>query len=152
MRDYSKIARPLSNLLKKGSFSWAVDADVAFAQLKEAMASTHVLALPKFDEPFMVETDASGVGLGAVLSQNKHPIANFSKALGPKHLQLATYEKELPAIVAAIHRWKGYLMHKPFIIKADHQSLKYILEQKECNPTLQKWLSKLLGLQYSVLY
>lgn len=56
------------------------------------------------------------------------------------------------AIVAAIQRWKGYLMNKPFVIKTDHQALKFMLEQKECNPTLQKWLSKLLGLQYTVLY
>nr|GEU63151.1 hypothetical protein [Tanacetum cinerariifolium] len=124
----------------------------AFQNLKEAMSHTPVLALPNFEEPFIIETDASGVGLGAVLSQNKHPIAFFSKALGPKHLQLATYEKELLAIVAAIQRWKGYLLGRPFVIKTDHQALKYILEQKECNPTLQKWLSKLLGLQYTVLY
>lgn len=116
------------------------------------MTKTPVLALPNFNEPFIIETDASGVGLGAVLIQGKHPIANFSKALGPKHLQLATYEKELLAIVASIHRWKGYLMNKPFVIKTDHQSLKYMLEQKECNPTLQKWLSKLLGFQYTVVY
>lgn len=76
----------------------------------------------------MIETDASGVGLGAVLSQNKHAIAFFSNALGPKHLQLETYEKELLAIVAAIQRWKGYLLGRPFVIKTDHQALKYILE------------------------
>lgn len=98
------------------------------------MNQTLVLALPNFDEPFTIETDASGVGLGAVSLQNKHPIAFFSKALGPKHLQLATYENELMAIVAAIQRWKGYVRNKPFVIKTDHQSLKYILEQKECNP------------------
>lgn len=56
------------------------------------------------------------------------------------------------AIVAAIQRWRGYLMNRPFVIKTDHQTLKFMLEQKECNPTLQKWLSKLLGLQYTVLY
>lgn len=56
------------------------------------------------------------------------------------------------AIVAVIQRWKGYLMNKPFVIKTDHQALKYMLQQKECNSTLQKWLSMLLGLQYSVLY
>lgn len=101
------------------------------------MTQTPILALPDFDKPFVIETDASGVGLGAVLLQDKHPIAYFSKAFGSKHLLLATYEKELMAIVAAIQRWKGYLMNKPFIIKTDHQALKYMLEQKECNPILQ---------------
>lgn len=94
-------------------------ADVAFSQLKQAMSRTPVLALPNFQEPFTIETDASGVGLGAVLLQNKYPIAFFSKALGVKHLQSATYEKILLAIVATIHKWKGY---QPFIIKIDHQA------------------------------
>lgn len=152
VKDYGKLAKPLTELLKKGSFSWSTEATLAFEKLKTAMSSTPVLALPDFDAPFMIETDASGRGIGAVLSQYKHPIAYFSKALGPRHLQLSTYEKELIAIVAAIQKWKNYLLLKTFVIKTDHQALKHILEQKECNPTLQKWLSKLIGLQYSVLY
>ncbi|KAJ9562557.1 hypothetical protein OSB04_007717 [Centaurea solstitialis] len=145
VRDYGKIARPLTNLLKNGSFCWEGEADMAFQKLKEAMSRASVLALPDFEKPFIIETDASGVGVGAVLIQDKHPIAFFSRAL-------ATYERELLAIVAAIQRWKGYLLGRPFIIKTDHQALKHILEQKECHPTLQKWLSKLLGLQYTVMY
>lgn len=116
------------------------------------MSHTPVLALPNFEELFTIETDASGIGVGAVLTQGRHPVAFFSRALGPKHLQLATYERELLAIVAAIQRWKGYLLGKPFVIKTDHQALKHLLEQKECNPTLKKWLSKLIGLQYTVQY
>lgn len=69
-----------------------------------------------------------------MLLHNRHPIAFFSKALGSKHLQLATYKKDLLAIVVAIYKWKGYLLHKPFIIKTSHQALKYMLEQRECNP------------------
>nr|GEU72028.1 Ty3/gypsy retrotransposon protein [Tanacetum cinerariifolium] len=152
VKDYGKLAKPLTESLKKGSFSWSTEATFAFEKLKLAMYSTPVLALPDFNAPFMIETDASGRGIGAVLSQYKHPIAYFSKALGPRHFQLSTYEKELIAIVAAIQKWKKYLLIKPFVIKTDHQALKHILEQKECNPTLQKWLSKLIGLQYSVLY
>lgn len=86
-------------------------------ELKKAMSHTPVLALPNFEELFTIETDASGIGVGAVLTQGRHPVAFFSRALGPKHLQLATYERELLAIVAAIQRWKGYLLGKPFVIK-----------------------------------
>lgn len=55
-------------------------------------------------------------------------------------------------MVATIHKWKGYLLNKHLIIKTDHQTLKYMLEQKESNPTLQKWLSNLLKLQYTMSY
>ncbi|GJW78910.1 putative mitochondrial protein [Tanacetum coccineum] len=147
------LAKQFTELLKKGSFSWSTEATLAFEKLKLAISSTPILALPDFDAPFMIGTDASGRGgIGAVLSQYKHPIAYFSKALGPRHLQLSTYKKELIAIVVAIQKWKNYLLLKSFVIKTDHQALKHILEQKECNSTLQKWLSKLIGLQYSVLY
>lgn len=138
VRDYGKIAKPLTDLLKKGSFAWNSQAEQAFGELKQSLTQTPVLvlALPNFSEPFTIETDSSGTGVGAVLTQNKHPIAYFSKALGPRHIQLATYERELLAIVAAIQRWRGYVMGRPFIIKTDHQDLKHILDQKECNPTL----------------
>ncbi|KAJ9554331.1 hypothetical protein OSB04_018376 [Centaurea solstitialis] len=152
VKDYGKIAKPLTDLLKKGAFGWNSQAEHAFSELKRSLTQTPVLALPNFSEPFTIETDASGAGVGAVLTQNKHPIAYFSKALGPRHMQLATYERELLAIVAAIDRWRGYVMGRPFVIKTDHQALKHILDQKECNPTLQKWLNKLIGLEYTVIY
>ncbi|KAJ9557386.1 hypothetical protein OSB04_012000 [Centaurea solstitialis] len=152
VKDYGKIAKPLTDLLKKGAFGWNSQAEHAFSELKRSLTQTPVLAFPNFSEPFTIETDASGVGVGDVLTQNKHPIAYFSKALGPRHMRLATYERELLAIVAAIDRWRGYVMGRLFVIKTDHQALKHILDQKECNPTLQKWLNKLIGLEYTVIY
>ena len=68
------------------------------------MISAHVLALPDFGQPFTVETDASGIGIGAVLIQRGHPIAYISKAMGPKYQFLSAYEKEFYAILFAVKK------------------------------------------------
>ena len=84
--------------------------------------------------------------------QNQRLIAFHSQVLKGKALQLSTYEKELLALVTAIHKWRPYLLGRPFIIKTNQQSLKYILEQRIATPAQQKWLTKLLGYLFVVEY
>jgi hypothetical protein len=92
----------LSNLLKKGvPFVWTSVSETAFQQLKLALVQAPVLALPDFHKPFVLETDASDVGFGAVLMQDNHPIAYLSKAVCGKNQALSTYEKECLAIILA---------------------------------------------------
>lgn len=152
VKNYGEISRLLTQLLKKGSFQWNVAATEAFEKLKHAMISSPVLALPDYSLPFIVETDASAQGVGAILMQQGRPIAFFSKGLSPKHQGLSTYEKELLAIVLVIQKWNSYLQGNRFIIKTYHQSLKFLLEQ--CLSTLlqQKWLAKIIGLDYEIVY
>ena len=93
VQGFRRIARPLTLLTKKDSFLWSEEATLAFSQLKDALYTTHVLALPLFDQQFVVETDACGHGIGAVLMQNGHPLAYISKHLQGKQLHLSIYEK-----------------------------------------------------------
>ena len=97
VKDYGAIAAPMTTLLKKDSFQWSLQAALAFQTLKQAISQPPVLALPNFTKPFVIECDASRVGLGAVLMQNQRPLAFHSQALKRKSLLLSTYERELLA-------------------------------------------------------
>ncbi|KAJ4780790.1 polyprotein [Rhynchospora pubera] len=150
IQSYGLISRPLTDLLKKDAFKWNSEAQLAFTELKAAMTAAPVLALPDFTKPFIIETDASQNGLGAVLMQEKRPIAFLSKALGPKNQSLSTYE--LLAVVTAVTKWRHYLIGGSFVIRTDHISLKHLLEQKINTSMQHKSLSKLLGLTYTIEY
>ncbi|GKC38323.1 reverse transcriptase [Tanacetum coccineum] len=113
----STLNQPLVALTKKDAFKWNPSTELAYHQLKEAMVKALVLALPNFEQEFVVETDASGKGIGAVLCQNGHPIAYWSKTLSAKHQALLTYKKEFLAVVATLEKWKGYLLDRHFKIK-----------------------------------
>jgi hypothetical protein len=152
IKDYGKLAKPLTELTKKDNFSWGPEAKVAFSHLKHVMTTPPVLALPNFDLPFEVECDAAGRGLGAVLMQQRQPIAFFSKALSDSTLSKSVYEKELMALVLCIQHWRHYLLGKEFTVYTDHKSLKHFLQQRISSPDQQCWLAKLLGYQFEVKY
>lgn len=124
----------------------------AFQALKTALVSAPVLAMPDFSQQFVIETDASDKGIGAVLMQQNHPIAFLSKALGPRHQGLSTYEKESLAIMLAVEHWRSYLQHDEFLIKTDHRSLSFLTDQRLTTSWQQKALTKLLGLRYRICY
>ena len=150
VKGYGQIAAPLTTLLRKDSFVWTYKASRAFQLLKDAMSNPPVLALPDFTKPFIMECDVSGLGVGAILMQNQRPIAFNSQALKGKNLTLSTYEKELLALVVSVKKWRPYLLGRPFVIKTDHQNLKYLLEQKIGTLAQQKWITKLLGYTFIV--
>lgn len=147
------IARPLTDLLKKGTvFLWTNICEEAFQLLKKSLVSAPVLSLPNFAKPFVIETDASEIGIGAILQQDGHPIAYVSKALGPKTQGLSTYEKESLAILLAIDQWKAYMQPAEFIIHTDHKSLTHLTDQRLHTYWQQKVLTKLMSYQYKISY
>jgi hypothetical protein len=143
VKNFGIIARPLNDLLKKGT---------QFQLLELALVSALVLALLNFNEPFVVETDASDYRIGAVLQQQGHPLAYVSKTLGPRIQGLSTYEKESLAILLVVDQWKAYLQPAEFIIQTDHRSLNHLTNQKLHSYWQQKAMTKLMGYQYKIHY
>ncbi len=131
---------------------WTAETEQAFQALKQALITAPVLATPDFNEPFVVETDASNKGIRAVLMQKNHPIAFLSRALGTRHQGLSTYEKESLAIMLAVEHWHPYLQHAEFFIRTDHRSLSFLDDQRLTTPWQHKALTKLLGLHYKIIY
>lgn len=86
--------------------------------------------MPNFEKEFILECDASGEGLGAVLMQHNHPIAFYSQGLKGRSLTLSAYEKEMLAILSAVKKWRQYLLGRRFIVRTDKKSIKFLLDQR----------------------
>jgi hypothetical protein len=151
-KNYGNIAAPLTALLKKNSFTWTPVAAQDFQTLKMAMCTTPVLALPDFTKTFVLECDASGKGIGVVLTQEGRPLAFTNKQLFERNLGKSIYEKEMLVIMHVVDLWRPYLLGQQFQIKTNHQSLKYFLEQCISSPEQQKWVTKLFGYDYEIIY
>jgi hypothetical protein len=152
IKGYGIICRPLHDLLKKDSFHWTEQHTIAFTTLKQKITEAPVLALPDFKLPFMLETDALGMGIGAVLMQQGKPLAYYSQALGPKSSTQSIYHKEAMAILQALRRWRHYFLGGTLIIQIDQQSLKYMMTQRVNEGIQHKLLMKLLEFNYTIKY
>jgi len=137
IKSYAVIAAPLTDLLKKDKFLWGMDATEAFSMLKTALTQAPVLALSDFSKTFTLETDASGVGIGAILSQDQRPIAYFSKKLTDRMQRQSAYTREFFAITKAIAKFRHYLLGHKFIIKTDQKSLRLLTDQVVHTPEQQ---------------
>jgi hypothetical protein len=125
--DFSRIAKPMIELLKKGSkFEWGQKCEDAFHTLRQHLTTAPVLAQPDNNKLFDVYCDASGTGLGSVLMQDNRVIAYASRALRPHEQNYPTHDLELAAVVHALKMWRQYLMGIHCNIYTDHKSLKYI--------------------------
>jgi hypothetical protein len=152
IRDFGLIASPLTRLLRRDAFLWDDEATVAFEALKGALTTGPVLQMPDFNQPFIVNCDASGAGFGAVLHQGDGPLAYFSRPFAARHLKLAAYEQELISLVQAVRHWRPYLWGRSFQVHTDHYSLKFLLDQRLSMVPQHQWISKLFGFDFTVEY
>jgi hypothetical protein len=140
-------------LLKKHSlFQWTSVHQEACTTLKQALVHAPVLALPDFSKQFILEIDAGDLGVGAILMQQDHPLAFISKALGPRTKGLSTYGKEYLAILIAVEHWRSYLQLVEFVILTNQKSLIHLSDQRLHTHWQQKVFTKLIGLQYKIVY
>ena len=139
IQNFSHIAKPLNELKGKKEWKWEEEHQKAFEELKERITSQPVLALPRKEGKFRVETDASGHAIGGVLSQEQErkwkPIAFLSRMMQPAEMNYEIYDKELLAIVEALSKWRQYLLDaaETFEIWTDHENLKYFREPHKLN-------------------
>lgn len=155
IRDYAKIAKPLTQLLRgensnvsakkseKKKITLLKDAQDAFNKLKQILVSEDVtLRFPDFSRPFELTTDASSVAIGAVLSQDKHPITFVSRTLSATEQNYATNEREMLAIVWALQSLRNYLYGVNNLhIYTDHQPLTFAISDRNPNTKLKRWKS-----------
>jgi hypothetical protein len=152
VKNYAHLTAPLTNLLKKNSFHWNEESEKCFRNLKEIMSTTPVLATPDFSKPFIIECDASGFGIGAIMMQDGHPIAFESRKLNKKEGLQSTYNKEMLAIMHALTKWRQYLLGSKFSVRTDHNSLQYLLQQKTLTTEQQKWIEKIATFDMEILH
>ena len=158
--QFSEVASPLSDLTKKGrplDVIWTPDCENAFILLKKALCSEPILRSPNFERSFILQTDASNKGIGAVLSQRgeddeEHPVLYVSHKLLPREQRYATVEKECLAIVWSIQQLKYYLYGQKFHITTDHQALKWLDRMRNKNSRLVRWNLLLQEFTFTVDY
>ncbi|MCO5597213.1 hypothetical protein L7F22_051289 [Adiantum nelumboides] len=115
VKDYVLIAAPLTNLLKKGMrIDWKAEHEASFSELKGYLVSSPILKLPDFSKEFEVVTDASGLALGGVLTQEGRPVAYTSRKLRDHERNYPTHDLELLAVIHALKLWRHYLLSRKF--------------------------------------
>lgn len=151
--DFATIAEPLTSMTSRyATFSWDTAKEEAFQQLKKRLISAPVLHYPDFSKSFTLFTDASDVGLGAVLQQDKNVIAYWSKVLNKAERNYTTTEKECLAFVGALKNFRPYLIGQKFQVITDHSALKWLKNVKEPTSRLMRWCLKLQDYDFDIIH
>lgn len=146
IKNFTQIARPLNALTSVNkTFLWDDACHSAFTQLKTALSSAPTLTMPTNDAPYRVETDASGFGIGAVLSQRQgdvwRPVAFISRSLGDAERNYHAADLEMLAVIFALKEWRHYLLgaHLPFEVLTDHKNLEFFRKPQDLSRRQARW-------------
>jgi hypothetical protein len=156
--QFSTTAEPINKLLKKNSdFLWSTDCETGFKQIIDALVNPPVLIYPDFTKSFILETDASTVGLGAVLAQKdkngvNRPIGYGSRMLKDAEKNYSATELEALGVVWACEQFRAYLYGRKFVIECDHNPLVFIDNMKNKTSRVSRWRYNLSEFQYKIEY
>ena len=153
--DFSTIAQPLYKLTEaKSEFVWTGECQLAFDSLKSSLTSSGVLAYPTREGKFVLDTDASDHGIGAVLSQlqdgMERPIAFASRTLSKSERNYCVTRRELLAIVEFVKQHRHYLQGTRFCIRTDHSPLRSVIKAKDPEGQLARWIEFLSTFDFEI--
>ena len=147
------VAQPLYQCMK-GPFNWTLDCDGAFQKLKQLLTEAPLLGYPTADDSFVVDTDASLTGVGAVLSQvqdgKERVISYFSHRLSKAESNYCVTRRELLAVIKALRRFHPYLYGRAFTLRTDHAALRWLLNFKCPDGQTARWLQELQQYSFTV--
>ena len=158
VQDFASIAKPLHRLTEKNvRFSWTLDCQKAFELLRQKLVSSPILAFPDYSREFILDTDASDIGLGAVLSQiqddgTERVVAYASRVLTKPERRYCVTRRELLAVVTFIQHFRPYLLGRSFTLRTDHGSLTWIAKFREPEGQLARWLERLQEYTFTIVH
>ena len=158
VKDFAQVARPLHRLTERPTnFVWTTECQDAFDELRRRLTSAPILAYPNFSRQFVLDTDASDTGIGAVLSQidgegQERVVAYGSRLLTKPERRYCVTRRELPAVVTFTKQYRSYLTGQRFLLRTDHGSLTWLRNFKEPEGQLARWLERLQELDFDIVY
>ena len=157
IKNFATLAEPLTRLLKEDvKFTWGIEQEQSKTTLLKSMISQPILAHPDWSKRFILQTDASDVGVGAVLSQiqvgKEHPISYASETLDQVKRNYSATEKEAYALHWAVNYFRPYIHGRRFQLQTDHKALIYIFEGKARNQKLLRWALSIQEFEFEVVY
>lgn len=157
IKNYAHITAPIVKLLRKNvKFRWTENQEKAFQEVKKKLIEEPVLTRPDFTKPFTLQTDASDVGLGAVLTQevegNEKVVMYASRSLSPAETRYSTSEKECLAVVWGIRKMRAFLEGYHFNVLTDHQALQWLNKLKNPSGRLARWALELQQYDFDIKY
>lgn len=156
--NFSQLTEPLNALKLKGAkLIWTTSCQAAFESLKQHLVSPPILGHPDFNLPFVVYTDASEIGLGAVLAQQtglgtEQVIAFASRTLNQAERNYSTTEQECLAVIWTLEKWRYYLDSRHFTVVTDHSSLVWVFKTHKPSSRLIRWALRLQEFSFTVEY
>jgi len=157
IKDFAVVAKPLTKLTCKDSpLIWTEECQSAFDELKSKLVGPDIMAFPRDDAQFILDTDACDIGIGAVLSQIQdgceRVIAYASRSLTKAERNYCVTDKELLALKYFVEYFKQYLLGREFLIRTDHQALRWLFSLKEPKGRIARWIEILSAFNFTVEY